>query len=81
MKSYVEIEPADLVQFITRISINVLNINLNESATIQVLCYSESNEILMTYCFELVDEYFLWTTDEWLYEYCLNKYGFVKKQN
>ena len=53
-----------------------MEINLN--ATIQVLVYSEENQLLTSYVFELIlPEYDYWRDDDWLVDYVCQKYGFV----
>jgi len=77
MDVYMNIEPCDLIQVITKIKIKVLSLELNKFATIQVLCYDEEKNFLHSYVFELNDDYQLWTTDESLIDYISNKYGFT----
>ena len=78
---YINIEPCELMQFISKIKIDVIYIKLNITATIQTSCNDDYNKLLITYIFELSgDEYQMWTSDQWLVDYVLDKYGFSKKQ-
>ena len=79
MEPYINVEPCDLIQVITKIKIKVLSLELNQCATIQVMCYDDSNNFLHNYVFELKEEYQRWLDDGWLIEYVMNKYGFVMK--
>ncbi len=78
---YINIEPCELIQYISKIKISILYIELNVKATIQTLCYDDYNKLLVTYIFELIeDEYQMWNNDKWLIDYIFNKYGFSEKQ-
>lgn len=80
--NYISIEPANLIQVISKITINILHIKLNLNATVQVMAYSETNELLKSFVFELVlPEYESWTNDEWLINYVCQKYDFILKNN
>jgi hypothetical protein len=80
--NYISIEPTNLIQVITKIIINILHIELNKNATVQVLAYSETNELLKSFVFELIlPEYESWTNDEWLINYVCDKYGFLLENN
>lgn len=80
--NYISIEPTNLIQVITKITINILHIELNKNATVQVLAYSETNELLRSFVFELIlPEYESWTNDEWLINYVCEKYDFLLKNN
>lgn len=51
--------------------------DLNLSATIQVLAYSEENELLVSHIFELnLPDYDAWHDDDWLVDYVCQKYGY-----
>ena len=77
MENYIDVEPSNLVQVISKIKINVLHLHLNVMATIQVVAYSADNQQLASYCFELVSpEYDDWHDDDWLVDYVCQKYGF-----
>lgn len=79
---FINVEPCDLIQIITKIQINIIYLKLNESATIQVNCLDDSNKLLNTYIFELIQpEYTEWTNDEWLINYICEKYGFIINLN
>jgi hypothetical protein len=78
---YINVEPCELMQFISKIKIDVIYIKLNITATIQTSCYDDYDKLLITYIFELDgNEYQMWNTDQWLIDYVLDKYGFSKKQ-
>ncbi len=82
MESYFDIEPSSLVQTISKIRINVVYIEINTQATIQVLAFSENNQMLSSYTFELVlPDYDDWHDDDWLINYVCQKYGFILKNN
>jgi hypothetical protein len=78
---YINVEPCELMQFISKIKIDVIYLKLNITATIQTSCYDDYDKLLITYIFELDgNEYQMWNTDQWLIDYVLDKYGFSKKQ-
>lgn len=80
--SYINVEPCDLIQIISKIKIHVINLELNESATIQVNCYDNSNKLLTTYIYELRQpEYSEWINDYWLINYTCDRYGFQIKNS
>jgi len=82
MESYINVEPCDLIQVITKIKIHVIHLELNVSATIQVNCFDEVNRLLNNYVFELRQpEYSDWVNDYWLINYVCEKYGFQIKNN
>ena len=82
METYINVEPCDLIQIISKIKITVLNINLNESAVIQCECFSDDNKFLVSYIYELRQpEYSEWYNDYWLINYTMEKYGFTMKNN
>jgi hypothetical protein len=82
MMEYINVEPCDLIQIISKIKINVIYLELNVKATIQCKCYDDNNNLLNSYIFQLEDnEYQTWQTDEWLINYVCEKYGFVIKNN
>lgn len=79
MAEFINVEPCELMQYITKIKINVLHIELNIRATIQTLCYDDYGKLLIAYVLELVgNEYQLWQSDSWLTNYILDKYGFLQ---
>lgn len=81
MTTYFDVEPANLVQIIAKIKINILYIEINKQATIQVLAFSTDDQLLTTYTFELVlPDYDEWHDDDWLIEYVCQKYGFVLRE-
>lgn len=78
MPTFLNIQPAELVQTITQIQINIVHMDLNLSATIQVLAYSAENQLLASYVFELnLPDYDSWHDDDWLVDYVCQKYNFV----
>lgn len=78
MPTFLQIQPSQLIQIISKIQINILHMDLNLSATIQVLAYSEENQLLASYVFELiVPDYDAWHDDDWLVDYVCQKYGFI----
>lgn len=80
--NYINIEPSDLIQIISKISVSVVDITLNEKATICVKCYNSEDQYLISYYYELCQpEYTLWQNDEWLINYSCQKYGFQIKNN
>lgn len=80
MESCINIEACDLIQVITKIKIKVINLELNNLATIEVKCLSDENKLLNTYFFELKQpDYSEWVNDYWLINYVCEKYGFVIK--
>jgi hypothetical protein len=82
MPSYLQIQPAQLIQIISKIKINVLHMEINSNATIQVLAYSEDNQLLTSYVFELnLPEYDYWRDDDYLVDYVCQKYGFTLINN
>lgn len=80
MESYINIEACDLIQVITKIKVEVINLNLNSSATIEVKCFSDDDRLLNTHFFELKQpDYSEWVNDYWLINYVCEKYGFTIK--
>jgi len=78
MPTFLNIQPTELIQVISKIEICILHIELNLSATVQVLAYSEENQLLKSYIFELVlPEYSSWQNDDFLVDYVCQKYGFI----
>jgi hypothetical protein len=81
MNSYINVEPCDLIQIISKIKINILHLELNTSATIQCMCYDSENKFLNSYVFTLEgDEYQMWTLDNYLIELISQKYGFILRE-
>lgn len=82
MENYIHIESCDLIQIISKIKIEVINLVLNESAMIEVKSFDDENKLLNTYYFELNgNDYQMWNTDSWLIDYVCDKYGFIIKNN
>lgn len=77
---YINVEFCDLIQIISKIKIDVVYLELNQKCTVQTSCYDENNRLLTTYMCEIVQpEYSNWQQDEWLENYILDKYGFIRK--
>jgi len=82
MNRSIQVEKCDLIQVISKIKIHILNLILNDRATIQVLCYDDDEKMLNGYVFELVGEqYKMWHDDNYIYQFVCKKYGFVLKNN
>ena len=82
MNRSIQVENCDLIQVISKIKIHILNLILNDRATIQVLCYDDDEKMLNGYVFELVEEqYEMWHDDNYIYQFVCEKYGFVLKNN
>jgi len=78
---YINVESCELMQYISKIKIDVIYIELNVKAIVQTSCYDDYNKLLVMYTFELLDdEYQSWTNDKWLVDYVLDKYGFTRVQ-
>lgn len=78
MNSFINIEPCDLIQTISKIKVVVLYLELNNCATIRTLCYDVNENILNSYTFELKQpEYSEWINDDWLINYVCQKYGYI----
>jgi hypothetical protein len=81
MSEFIDVESCELYQYISKIKINILSIELNVKALIQTMCYDDCDKLLISYAFELAGEdYQMWSNDIWLQEYVMNKYGFIKKE-
>lgn len=75
---FININETEIIQYIRKIKINVLHIELNVKATIQTLCYNIDGLLLTAYVFELSGEdYQNWQNDSWLINYVCNKYNFT----
>ncbi len=75
---FININQSQITQYIKKIKINVIHIELNVTATIQTLCYDENGVLLVAYAFELIgDEYLAWQNDNWLINYVCQKYNFT----
>ena len=78
---FINVEPCDLIQIISKIKINVVYLELNVKATVQTSCYDEAGRFLTNYMCELVGEdYNNWKEDSYLENYILEKYGFTRVQ-
>ena len=81
MNQYIPVENCDLIQVVTQIKINILNIILCDRATIQVLLYGYDTKLLDSYIFELVgDEYQMWQDDNYLIQYVCEKYNLILRE-
>lgn len=80
MNSYISIESKEVLQYGSKISINVLHLVLNESAIIRVQLFDENNKILDSNEFSLEgEEYINWHNDNYLIEFVCEKFGYVLK--
>ena len=77
MTSYINIQPKDITQTVSKILIKVSNIELNSYAIIKVQTYDSSEKMITCESFILSGtEYDMWSTDNYLIEYVCNKYGY-----
>lgn len=73
---YINIEPKTINLTSTKIEINILYIELNTSASIQVKFYSTDSKLLNTEEFILDgDDYHDWVDDTYLINYVCDKYN------
>ena len=80
MNQYINIEPKSFCLEGSKISIQVLSLQLNLNAIIKVELYDDTNKILDTVQFVLSgDEYKQWQDDSYLINYVCNKYGYLIK--
>jgi len=80
--NFISVEPTDLTQVISKITINILHLELKTNATVQVLSYTDDNKLINSDVFELIlPEYASWTNDEWLVEYVCQKYNYTLQNN
>ena len=75
MTSYINIQPKDITQTVSKILIKVSNLELNSYAIIKVQTYDSSEKMITSESFVLSD-YDNWTTDNYLIDYVCNKYGY-----
>lgn len=55
--------------------IRIINLKINESASINVIFYGNGGEYIKNESFTLQNpDYQLWTNDQWLIDYVANKY-------
>ena len=80
MNQYINIQPKSFCLEGSKISIQVLSLQLNLNAIIKVELYDDTNKILDTVQFVLSgDEYQQWQNDNYLINYVCNKYGYLTK--
>ena len=79
MPTFFQIEPSQIIKTVTQIQINILHMDLNLSATVQVLAYSQDNELLESHVFELYTPNYeqIWRFDDDLVDYVCEKYGYI----
>jgi len=77
MTSYINIQPKDITQTVSKILIKVSNLELNSYAIIKVQTYDSSEKMITSESFVLSGlDYDNWTTDNYLIDYVCNKYGY-----
>ena len=80
MNQYINIQPKSICLEGTKITIDVLALELNSYAVIRVKLYDDTDKILDTGQFVLSDnEYQQWENDNYLINYVCNKYGYLIK--
>ena len=80
MNQYINIQPKSICLEGTKITIDVLALELNSYAVIRVKLYDDTDKILDTVQFVLSDnEYQQWQDDSYLVQYVCNKYGYLIK--
>jgi hypothetical protein len=78
MTSYINIQPKDITQTVSKILIKVSNLELNSYAIIKVQTYDSSEKMITSESFVLSGtEYDMWSTDNYLIEYVCNKYNYT----
>lgn len=73
----VNVQPKEytITKEITSIEIRIISLTINESASINILFYGNGGEYIKNESFTLKNpDYQLWTDDQWLIDYVLNKY-------
>jgi hypothetical protein len=76
MEQYINIQPKDLILVSSKISINVLLVELNIRAIIRVRFYSNDSKLLNTEEFILEgNDYMSWQNDNYLINYVCEKYN------
>jgi len=80
MNQYINIQPKSICLEGSKITIDVLALELNSYAVIRVNLYDDTDKILDTVQFVLSgDEYKQWQDDNYLINYVCNKYGYLTK--
>lgn len=78
MDKFINIEPKSVNFQIEKISIDVLYIDLNQSALIRVQTFSNDNNFINSNHFLLDGEdYQNWLNDDYLIQFVCNKYGYT----
>ena len=78
MTSYINIQPKDITQTVSKILIKVSNLELNSYAIIKVQTYDSSEKMITSESFVLSGtEYDMWSPDNYLIEYVCNKYNYT----
>ena len=78
MTSYINIQPKDITQTVSKILIKVSNLELNSYAIIKVQTF-DSNDGMITHEQFILSglDYDNWTNDNFLIEYVCNKYNYT----
>lgn len=80
--SSVNIFPKEVSFTARKLKIDVMNLELNQSAIIIVKVLDEVNKFISQEEFLLDGEsYSEWTNDDWLINYVCNKYGYEREIN
>lgn len=80
MNKFINIESKSICLEGTKITIDVLALELNSYAVIRVKLYDDTDKIIDTVQFVLSDnEYKQWQDDNYLINYVCNKYGYLTK--
>ena len=78
MTSYINIQPKDITQTVSKILIKVSNLELNSYAIIKVQTYDSSEKMITSESFVMSGvDYDNWTTDNYLIDYVCNKYDYA----
>lgn len=76
MEQYINIQPKNIILISTKISINILSVELNTRAIIRVRFYSTDSKLLDTEEFVLEgNDYMSWQNDNYLINYVCEKYN------
>ena len=78
MTSYINIQPKDITQTVSKILIKVSNLELNSYAIIKVQTFNTNDSNITCESFILSGtEYDMWLTDNYLIDYVCNKYDYA----